>query len=176
MIETLCDCVVISMYWCGSRFVIRYGEVSSTRQMPVNHPYPLVDPFLRSSSPETCRHHVDDPMDIDDSIDTKLPSHSSKGSMADYMESDHRQMDEQVAKQLNEFGMDGSHDPSIAELSIVLRCVVDCDDRLGRGYLDPIAGTKLLRSNELLKSKVADALKTGSYRDVRNLSTHVNHL
>ena len=73
-------------------------------------------------------------------------------------------------------GMDGSHDPSIAELSIVLRCVVDCDDRLDREYLDPIAGTKLLRSNELLKSKVADALKTGSYRDVRNLSTHVNHL
>ena len=114
--------------------------------------------------------------DVSDSMDTRLPSHSSKGSMADYTEYDHRQMDEQVVKQLNVLGVDRYRDASISDLFAVLRCVVGCDDRLDRKYLDFVAGTELLASNELVKSKVADALKTGSYCDVRNLSTHVNHL
>ena len=119
---------------------------------------------------------VNDSMDVDDSMDTKLPSHSSKGSMANQMENVQRQMDEQVAKQLNALGVDRNQSGSTLSLAAVLRCVVDCDDRLDRKYLDLMAGTKLLGSDELLKSKVADALETGSYRNVRNLSTHVNHL
>ena len=126
---------------------------------------------------------VDNSMDIDtlegvdNSTNPELLSHCSQGSTANYTEEQHRQMDNAVAEQLEKRGSKyWRQDASMGDLLIVLRSVVESDNRLDHKYCDLNLALALLEGDEFLKSMVSDAWKTNSYRDLRKLGTHVNYL
>ena len=125
---------------------------------------------------------VDNSMDIDtlegvdNSTNPELLSHRSQGSTANYTEEQHRQMDNAVAEQLEKRGSKyWRQDASMGDLFIVLRSVVESDNRLDRKYRNYEPVEKLLE-NEFLRSMVSDAWKNNSYRDLRKLGTHVDYL
>ena len=119
----------------------------------------------------------DNPEGVNNSTDHELPSHHFQGSTADYTEDQDRQMGNAVAKRLEDHGFGPwRQGPSIVELSIVLQSVARSDGGLNRKYRDYDLAKELLKSDEFLQFKVADAWKTGSYRDLRKLGMHVNYL
>ncbi|KAF8547556.1 hypothetical protein OG21DRAFT_1490126 [Imleria badia] len=104
-----------------------------------------------------------------DALDPKgsgLPSHSSHDSITEYTEEAHRQMDKAVAERLEKLRIIWRPDASFPELAFVLQSVIDGDTRLACKYLEPFS---LLKKNELLLSKVAEAWKTGWYSGLRRL-------
>ena len=120
---------------------------------------------------------IDTPEGVDNSTNPELLSHRSQGSTANYTEDQHLQMDNAVAEQLEKRGPKHWHqDATLLTLTGVLRSVVRSDNRLDHKYRNFDLAEKLLEGDEFLRSKVADAWKTGSYRDLRELGTHVNYL
>ena len=113
---------------------------------------------------------------VDNSTNPELLSHRSQGSTVNYPEEQHCQMDNAVAEQLEKRGSKyWRQDASMGDLLIVLRSVVESDNRLDRKYRNYEPVEKLLE-NEFLRSMVSDAWKNNSYRDLRKLGTHVDYL
>ena len=120
---------------------------------------------------------IDTPEGVDNSTNPELLSHRSQGSTANYTEEQHRQMDNAVAKQLEKLRLKHWHqDASLPALAGVLQSVVRSGNRLDHKYCGLDLALALLEGDEFLSSMVSDAWKTGSYRDLRELGTHVNYL
>ena len=108
-------------------------------------------------------------------VDDGLPSGSSLATNVEpYTDSEHREMDEAVARRLGQFPV-GDLEKSTVTLLLVLQQVIRGDDRLDPKNLETAVSSQLLKQYPSLAPKVVDAWKTGSYRHIRELGMHANH-
>jgi len=92
-----------------------------------------------------------------------------------YSEEDHRRMDRAVSEYLAALEWRPLPNPSKGELAGVLHAVILGDDRLDRSHSRLDLALTLVDKHPWLRSKLADAWRSGTYHDIRNLGMHAIH-
>ena len=112
-------------------------------------------------------------------VDSDIPSGSAHSSLSNtfkpYTDDEHRRMDEAVTHNLGRYQDDEFLFGHPFFQAYALREVIRQDNRLDREKLDDHISNQLIKTYPSLASKLVDALKTGSYRDIRALGVHINH-
>ena len=118
-------------------------------------------------------------------VDTNIPSGSAHSSLSNavkpYTYDDHRRMDEAVTHNMHHLYRLEGRDPreclSFGDIFLValLREVIRQDNRLDPKNVDEHVSIQLFDKHPSLRTMMADAWITGSYRDIRALGTHANH-
>ncbi|KAG9313098.1 hypothetical protein JVU11DRAFT_6543 [Chiua virens] len=110
-----------------------------------------------------------DPTTIDDVVMT--PS-SSRDLIQDdgSNDGDHRRIDEEVQQVLAKYKVEWRANPSLGDLVLVLRAIIEQDPRLDRKYADLQNQLDLLEKHPWIKGDIATAWKEKSYRNIRRLA------